>query len=131
MDHTLFDQQDHTPGRFKIELSPFKSASALVAAIQAERGGQWTLAADRIGGRGEGEITVALHTATREIMTLWQDSRGGWWVEEQIKRGVWLPNDEYTLAIARHLPRKSADIQHVGAGNWTREEQDDMRHPTW
>lgn len=81
--------------------SPFKSASDIVEAIQAERGGKWELAQDYIGGRGN--IPLALNKDSREIMTLHQDALGGWWIEKQVRQGVWILDTDYTLSIARNV----------------------------
>jgi hypothetical protein len=88
---------DRTPGTFAIEQSPFKRADHLIAALITKTGQMWHYRSEWIGGQGVTPCAVQADGDRLEM--LYQDARGGWWLQEQIKVGVWIADIDRTLAL--------------------------------
>lgn len=122
-DNTLRDRQDHTRGSFSISDSPFRSAQAIADALTLTARIMWHIETGHIGGNGDVTSATCL---TGAIKPLWQDARGGWWIQKKL-RATWLiPDFDATEQLAQNAEWMR---ESESSGNYTRDEVDYMRHP--
>lgn len=103
---------DRTPGRFATPQSPFRAASHLIAALICKRGEMWRFDLRHIGGHGY--TSCAVRDGDGKIEMLWQDSDGRWWMQHEVRTGVWLPDIDATLALVDR-PELGDDITSMDA----------------
>jgi hypothetical protein len=105
---------DHTPGRFEIKQSPFRSASHLIAALITKRNEMWRYQIRFIGGQGN--VPCAVQDDGAKLEMLWQDATGRWWMQHEVRTGVFLPNIDATLALVER-PELGDDTASMNAGH--------------
>lgn len=88
---------DHTPGQYQIAQSPFRAASHLIAALITKRNEMWRYSCEWIGGAGY--VPCAVRDGDGKTEMLWQDAMGRWWMQHEIRSGVWLPDIDATLEL--------------------------------
>lgn len=88
---------DHTPGRFAHAQSPFRSANHLIAALITKRNEMWRYQVRYIGGHGH--TSCAVQDGGDGLEMLWQDATGRWWMQHEVRTGVFLPDIDATLAL--------------------------------
>ena len=115
-------RQDHTPGSFRIEQSPFRTAEALARRLSAN-GVLWQIEHNRIGGMGN--VTQAIERDSRQSVSLWRDARGGWWIQKEIRRGLLMPDIDATL----ELTQQARHDEPPACGNYLAEETAYYAHP--
>ena len=99
-------------GHFPIPQSPFTESEQVAAALQFVQGGQWIIQEDHIGGLGD--VHCAANKLNQAAEILWQDARGGWWIQVQIMAGIWLPALDKTEELAQksRKPTKTCRIHN-------------------
>jgi len=129
-DHTLYDSQDHTPGRVPpIPESPFRTAESIARRLSAD-GGLWYIELQVWVG-GLGYVDQAAETSTRETRMLYRDASGGWWLQRRIGKMGWLPDVDRTLALVWPGQREVDELCQYSAVNEDADNAADMRHPMW
>ena len=109
---------DRTPGRFDIKPSPFRSAAHLISALICKRNEMWRYDCRYIGGHGY--TSCAVRDSDGKIEMLWQDSTGRWWMQHEVRTGVFLPDIDATLALVNRPElgddTTSMSVEHVRNG---------------